>query len=188
MNSKLYGPDYFNNLAEDIHQNENKKWWYDVDGNKLNIDDTQLIMLIVSEISEAMEAHRKNLMDDKLPHRHGIEAELADVIIRLLDRMIGMNLVKFRKPYNSSKSIEIFENEGVMDNKTFLKGLYDITHQLFVTHSYFCVTEKLVYDVLDFSYKNGYDLIPVIEEKRIYNNTRTDHLPDERSGKNGKKY
>lgn len=42
-------------------------------------------MLIVSEIAEAMEADRRNLMDEKLPHRKGIEVELADALIRIFD-------------------------------------------------------------------------------------------------------
>jgi NTP pyrophosphatase (non-canonical NTP hydrolase) len=43
------------------------------------------LCLVHSEISEAMEAHRKGLMDDKLPHRKGIEVELADAVIRIAD-------------------------------------------------------------------------------------------------------
>lgn len=43
------------------------------------------IALIHSEISEAMEAGRKNLMDDHLPHRSGVEVELADAVIRIMD-------------------------------------------------------------------------------------------------------
>lgn len=43
------------------------------------------LMLIVSEIAEAMEGDRRNLMDDHLPHRPMIEVELADAIIRILD-------------------------------------------------------------------------------------------------------
>lgn len=45
----------------------------------------QKLMLIVSEVAEAMEGHRKNLMDDKLPHRPMIEVELADAVIRIGD-------------------------------------------------------------------------------------------------------
>jgi len=44
-----------------------------------------LLMLVVSEVAEAMEGDRKKLMDDKLPHRSMFEVELADVIIRILD-------------------------------------------------------------------------------------------------------
>ena len=45
----------------------------------------QKLMLIVSEVSEAMEGHRKGLQDDKLPHRPMIEVELADAVIRIAD-------------------------------------------------------------------------------------------------------
>ena len=45
----------------------------------------QKLCLIHSEISEAMEGHRKGLMDDKLQHRPMIEVELADAVIRICD-------------------------------------------------------------------------------------------------------
>jgi hypothetical protein len=45
----------------------------------------QKLALIHSEISEALEGHRKGLMDDKLPHRPMAEVELADAIIRICD-------------------------------------------------------------------------------------------------------
>jgi NTP pyrophosphatase (non-canonical NTP hydrolase) len=50
----------------------------------INIVGTK-IALIHSEVSEAMEGHRKDRMDDKLPHRRMIEVELADAIIRIAD-------------------------------------------------------------------------------------------------------
>lgn len=43
------------------------------------------LMLIVSEVAEAMEGDRKGLMDDHLPNRKMIEVELADAVIRILD-------------------------------------------------------------------------------------------------------
>ena len=49
-------------------------------------------MLVVSEVAEAMEGYRKNLMDDKLPHRSMVEVELADVIIRVFDLAGAMKL------------------------------------------------------------------------------------------------
>lgn len=42
-------------------------------------------MLAVSELAEAMEGHRKNLMDDKLPHRKMFEVELVDALVRIFD-------------------------------------------------------------------------------------------------------
>lgn len=41
--------------------------------------------LIHSEVSEAMEAYRRDSMDDKLPNTKGVEVELADAVIRIFD-------------------------------------------------------------------------------------------------------
>lgn len=43
------------------------------------------LCLIHSEVSEAMEGHRKGLQDDKLLYRPMIEVELADAVIRIAD-------------------------------------------------------------------------------------------------------
>ena len=43
------------------------------------------LMLIVSELAEAMEGHRKSLRDDHLPLRDMAEVELADAVIRIFD-------------------------------------------------------------------------------------------------------
>lgn len=43
------------------------------------------IALCHSELSEALEGDRKNLMDDHLPHRKMAEVELADAAIRIFD-------------------------------------------------------------------------------------------------------
>src|SRR6185503_11095214 len=74
-----------NKLAYSVHQ-ANAKWWVDLHtGEPLKRNMGELLMLCVSELSEAMEGDRKGLMDDKLPHRSMLEVELADCIIRVLD-------------------------------------------------------------------------------------------------------
>lgn len=45
----------------------------------------QKLLLIHSEISEGCEADRKGLRDAHLPHRDGLEVELADAVIRCFD-------------------------------------------------------------------------------------------------------
>ncbi|WP_416052801.1 hypothetical protein [Cupriavidus basilensis] len=63
-------------------------WWTDLKtGADLRTENNvpEKLMLIVSEVAEGMEGHRKNLADDKLPHRPMIEVELADAVIRIFD-------------------------------------------------------------------------------------------------------
>jgi len=67
-------------LQKEIHQQNVAAGWWDSPREK-----GTLLCLIHSEISEAMEGERKNLMDDHLPHRKMAEVELADAIIRILD-------------------------------------------------------------------------------------------------------
>ena len=57
------------------------------------------LCLIHSEISEAMEGHRKGLSDDKLPHRLQIEVELADAVIRILDLAGSRMAIERQKEY-----------------------------------------------------------------------------------------
>jgi NTP pyrophosphatase (non-canonical NTP hydrolase) len=54
-------------------------------GEPLTLNKGERFALMHSELSEAFEAERKNLMDDHLPHRKGVEVELADALIRIFD-------------------------------------------------------------------------------------------------------
>lgn len=77
-----------NQLAQRVHI-ANRKWWTDANGNRISRNKGELLMLMVSELSEAMEGERKNLNDDKLPHRKMAEVELVDTLIRILDYAAG---------------------------------------------------------------------------------------------------
>lgn len=71
-------------------------WWNDLTTGQRLIERPHIVgeklALVHSEISEAMEGHRKNLNDDKLPHRPMVEVELADAIIRICDLAGALNL------------------------------------------------------------------------------------------------
>lgn len=78
-----------NDLSATVHA-ANIKWWQDIEtGAPLKRNKGELLCLIHSEISEAMEGERKDLMDDKLPHRKMAEVELVDALIRILDYSAG---------------------------------------------------------------------------------------------------
>lgn len=96
-----------NPLTRQIHE-LNHKWWHDKNGNRLERNKGELLCLIHSEISEAMEGERKDLMDDKLPHRKMAEVELADALIRILDYAAGFGYdlsgaVLEKLEYNSTR-------------------------------------------------------------------------------------
>jgi NTP pyrophosphatase (non-canonical NTP hydrolase) len=79
-----------NELAKEVHI-ANKKWWTNpATGEPIERNRAEMLMLVVSEIAEAMEGERKNLMDDKLPHRKMAEVELADAVIRIFDYAAGL--------------------------------------------------------------------------------------------------
>jgi hypothetical protein len=81
-----------NQLASEVHD-ANEKWWLDLTtGAPIQRNMGELLCLVHSEISEAMEGHRKRLDDDHLPHRPMVEVELADAMIRILDIAAGFKL------------------------------------------------------------------------------------------------
>lgn len=110
-----------NDLQSEIHaSNVLAGWWTDLKtGTDLAEESRQgtrlgkalvaeKLALVHSEVSEALEGHRKSLNDDKLPDRLQIEVELADAVIRILDLCGALNLdlagaIQEKLAYNSSR-------------------------------------------------------------------------------------
>ena len=76
-----------NMLSEKLFVTNVKAGWYkDPKTGRAKVRNImEMLMLIVTEIAEAAEGHRKSLPDDKLPHRSMLEVELADALIRIFD-------------------------------------------------------------------------------------------------------
>jgi NTP pyrophosphatase (non-canonical NTP hydrolase) len=102
-------------------------WWTDLQTGeslkgKKNVG--ELLMLIVSEVAEGMEGHRKGLKDDKLPHRSMIEVELADALIRIFDMAGGMGYdvpgaIAEKLAYNANRQDHKPENRRAQDGKKY---------------------------------------------------------------------
>jgi NTP pyrophosphatase (non-canonical NTP hydrolase) len=83
------------NEAMDLaHETATDAGWYidPATGEPVQRNVGEVIALMHSELSEALEAYRRGLMDDKLPDRQGIEVEFADCIIRIFDTARAMGL------------------------------------------------------------------------------------------------
>jgi len=102
-------------------------WWHDLEtGDDLrgrrNVG--ELLCLVHSEISEAMEGARKGLMDDKLPKRSMFEVELADALIRIFDLAGGYGLdiggaLAEKLEYNANRADHKPENRKDLFGKKF---------------------------------------------------------------------
>lgn len=71
----------FNGMAAEVHENAKDHGWWEGIRN-----DGEMIALMHSELSEALEALRRGYeMDEHCPKHFAIEVELADCIIRIMD-------------------------------------------------------------------------------------------------------
>lgn len=69
-----------------IIKSDNARWWVDPGtGVPLERNVGEMLALVHSEISEALEGDRTSAWDKHLPHRKNFQVELADALIRILD-------------------------------------------------------------------------------------------------------
>jgi len=103
-------------------------WWRDHKTGEPTINNpmcfSQKLMLIVSELAEAMEGDRKNLPDDKLPHRPMREVELADALIRIFDTAgaYGMDVAGAlveKMAFNAQRPDHKLENRNAAGGKAY---------------------------------------------------------------------
>jgi NTP pyrophosphatase (non-canonical NTP hydrolase) len=104
-------------IQHTIHQACVDAGWYNdlVTDQPVQRNTGEVIALMHSELSEALEGWRKNLMDDHLPHRQSIEVEFADAVIRIFDTSGAMGLdlagaIQEKFAYNQTRADHKREN------------------------------------------------------------------------------
>lgn len=188
----------FNKLAVTVfEQNKAVGWWDDMDHCVF-----QTLQLVVTEIAEATEGERKNLMDDKLPHRKMGEVELADALIRLLDlggRYGWVYLGGVEQIHDESVWAKALLNLQVTSRKTtagmHLAAVKTVTRiadavEQFGIGRAAMNTEytRAINTILYIGHTQGYDVIGALHEKFEFNKTRADHQRAARAEENGKKF
>ena len=125
------------NLQNEIHQgNVIAGWWTDLKTGVDLAEEARLgtrlgkalvaekLALVHSEVSEALEGHRKSLNDDKLTDRLQIEVELADAVIRILDLTGALKLdiggaLQAKRQYNAKREDHQISNRMGANGKAY---------------------------------------------------------------------
>lgn len=187
-------PTLVDSLADDIHnQNKAVGWW---DGQQCLITKIQLVN---TEIAEATNGERKDLMDDHLPHRKMGEVELADAAIRLMDIaghmgwkytldgiydvINGMHIESI-KAIGARHGLLTLMVSGLI--AYFIEDDDDIAEQM-ESHMG-ALYSSCLFAICKVSRDQGYDIEAAIHEKRAYNNQRLDHKRENRAAEGGKKF
>jgi len=115
-----------NELRDVCYQTSfNAGWHTNIEtGELLDRNKAEMICLMHSELSEAMEGERKGLMDDHLPNRPMVEVEMADAIIRIMDYCgrwnydIGGAIIE-KLEYNKNRADHKIQNRKLEGGKKF---------------------------------------------------------------------
>lgn len=196
-------PDNMQAWAAAVHK-LNAKWWHDpATGKPITRNMGQMRMLMISELSEAMEGERKNLMDDKLPQRRMAEVELADTVNRAFDYAGGFgfavtDLWRARLHLEEDFRLVPTHFNDVWAKFTPQSDKGEILEQLCVDvikigqpgiiNNPGHYIARLIFDCEYYCNLFGYDLWGAVLAKLMFNTTREDHKAEARLRADGKKW
>lgn len=178
--------DYINKLSKEIHKHNVAVGWWST--NQCIFEKMQLIS---TEVSEATEGARKDLMDDKLPIYKMERVELVDALVRALDvgGRYGFKYTAMDEGFahafiGSDKSVgcnHLGINCHIID---LAKAIYisDDIEKLSVFYS------ELIWSILEVAKVRGYNLAQPLVDKLAFNKVRPDHKLENRNKANGKSF
>jgi hypothetical protein len=185
--------DYIDQSHED-----NKRWWMDPHtGELITRNKVEMLMLVVTEIAEAAEGIRKELLDDKLPNRLMEEVEIADALIRLFDYCGGhgieVSIPDFDECEHLNSMAEVATSiTGVCPGRKLVSLMNCVAYAVRLAEVADTPLEEerageLIITLLSFAHQEGMDILGAYQEKREYNLTREDHTLHHRAQPGGKK-
>lgn len=168
-------------------QNKAVGWWDDP-----NRCIYQTLQLVSTEIAEATEGERKDLMDDHLPTRKMGEVELADALIRVLDLAGRYNWKivdvvdlppEFSDPDLSIGGKHLFINACLISLTHNLPNDLEAPDRVAMYHY-----SRLCLAIVTTAESRGYDIEGAMVEKLAYNKNRADHKRENRAKEGGKAF
>lgn len=169
-------------LAAEIHSQNVDVGWWDEWPVKTDRHETAM-MLVVSELAEAMEGDRKDLMDDHLPEFKAFGVELADAMIRLLDLAGAYELELDRVDELVGRGKQLWNTNSVPEQ--LFKCVTSVSA---IYRDYKNSVQQGIVSVIIIAELNGVDLWKLVELKRAYNQKRADHKRENRAAVGGKAY
>ena len=172
-------------LATKIHEDNVKAGWWDNFPNKEDRYELAMV-LIFSELFEAMEGDRKNLMDNHLPQYPMLIVELADAVIRLFDLIGAFELEEFiefidRENYEHDTEMSYPEYLYLIMRDCFSSDLDEVEKLGYLVWYLIPVSES-------FASEKEIDFWEVVYTKLEYNKNRADHKRENRAKENGKQF
>lgn len=162
----------------------------------------QKIQLIVTEVAEATEGARRDLMDTHLPDRKMEEVEYADALIRTLDLGGKFNLI-FRGGKNIAPHLCKMKwhsagklHLGIVKAAVLFAGQFESHYyDLYLHHrvpsdfkAFHIAYTRLIYAIEKVAMFRGCDLEGAMIAKMAFNKTRLDHKRESRDQSDGKKF
>lgn len=185
----------YNELSKKIHQqNVDAGWWDDPDQCIY-----EKLQLVSTEIAEATEGARKDLMDDHLPHLKMEEVELGDTLIRMLDIGGKLGLSLEDNGVFSSEELDKI-TDSIIDSGFSVGRIHFILNSLLVEFSELIEEDdddmdlvnnkytEFVACILAYGNSRLFDVESAMFEKLEYNKQRKDHKRDARQQEGGKKF